>query len=99
LKPFRLRFPTPLKVTCELNARVIKPETLEYPPVCPCCGQELSLHQPDENLPTQLLATCDDCSRWFSLIECSDDGSEILMVELPGRSMIEEIVLKLSLNR
>ena len=94
MKPHRLRLSTPLKLTCELNARVIKPERLEYPPSCPCCGKQLNLHQPDENLPTQLLATCDDCSRWFSLFELSDDAREILMIDLPERSMLEDVVLE-----
>lgn len=99
MKPSQLRVPAPLKVTCELSARIIKPENLDYPPSCPACGQQLSLHQPDEKVPTQLLATCDDCSRWFSLVELSDDAREILMIDFPERSMIADIALRLRVRR
>src|SRR5262249_38254848 len=67
LEPHRLKSASPMKVICELNAQLIKAEKLEYPPACSCCGQELNLHQPDESRPSQLLATCDGCCRWFSL--------------------------------
>ena len=33
--------------------------------VCPGCGCELELHQPDENLADRLLATCGGCQAWF----------------------------------
>jgi hypothetical protein len=92
MKTLRSRLSAPLKLTCELKARVIKPERLEYPPSCPCCGKQLNLHQPDEDLPTQLLATCHGCSRWFSLFELRDDAREILMIDLPERSMLENVV-------
>jgi hypothetical protein len=33
--------------------------------VCPVCGCELELHQPDESLADRLLATCGECKSWF----------------------------------
>ncbi len=32
---------------------------------CPQCEYSLTLHQPDPELPDQLLATCDECKSWF----------------------------------
>jgi hypothetical protein len=83
---------------CELNARLVKAEKLGEPLVCTCCDQELNLHQPDENRPSQLLATCEGCCRWFSLIELNDEDGEMIMIELPGRSVIDEIVARLSVK-
>ena len=34
-------------------------------PSCPNCGSALSIHQPDEELPNRLLATCNCCKSWF----------------------------------
>lgn len=39
-------------------------------PCCPRCDSNLSLHQPDEDLPDRLLATCDFCKAWY----WTDDG-------------------------
>ncbi len=32
---------------------------------CPRCGAELVFHQPDDELPERLLATCSLCKSWF----------------------------------
>jgi hypothetical protein len=34
---------------------------------CPCCGADLSVHQPDPEWPDQLLGTCHECRSWFLL--------------------------------
>jgi hypothetical protein len=83
-----------MKMVLELNARVIDSEAIESPPCCPSCNRTMNLHQPDENLPSQLLATCGFCGAWYSLIELKDDPMEVLMIELPRRSVLEEQVEK-----
>jgi hypothetical protein len=43
--------------------------SLESRALTPCqkCGCELQLHQPDPDLPTRLLGTCEECKSWFLL--------------------------------
>jgi hypothetical protein len=48
----------------------------------------LSLHQPDEDQPAQLLGTCDCCCRWYFLIDCEPDQEETVLFELPSAGMI-----------
>jgi hypothetical protein len=96
LKPYRLKFPSKTKVMYELNARIIKSTSPDHSPVCFHCGGELNLHQPDESLPSRLLATCDGCARWFSLVEINDEDGEILMFELPGKSVVDDIVSRIA---
>lgn len=91
MEPSQTRFLGRMRTMFELNAQIIVLGPSETVPCCPLCEQELSLHQPDENLPSQLLATCDFCSAWYSLIDLNDEGSEVFMVELPGRSVAEEV--------
>jgi len=101
MEPSRTRFPRPMQVSVELTARVIDLEAVDSAPCCPDCDQALNLHQPDERLPDQLLATCDSCFRWYSLFELSDNASEVLMLELPGRSTVtvEEVFLRNGTDR
>jgi hypothetical protein len=91
VEPFPVRFPSPTKVAFELNARVVSSGVIDSTPCCPSCDHGLSLHQPDENRPSQLLATCESCSQWFSIIEFADESGELLMVELPSLSMFEKL--------
>jgi uncharacterized protein YbaR (Trm112 family) len=42
---------------------------------CPRCENELTLHQPDEELADRLLATCEDCKSWF----LTDAGGSVLI--------------------
>ena len=51
---------------------------------CPACQVPLNLHQPDEEQPSQLLGTCDCCSRWFFLVESELDWEGMLLFELPS---------------
>jgi hypothetical protein len=95
VEPLQPRFLGRMRTVFELNAQLIDFGPSGVVPCCPSCEQELSLHQPDENVPSQLLGTCDYCSAWYSLIELNDDGSEVFMVELPGRSIAEEVSEKL----
>jgi hypothetical protein len=48
---------------------------------CPECEAELSLHQPDPQLPNQLLATCGKCKSWY----LTDSQGEAL-TPLTGRT-------------
>jgi hypothetical protein len=61
---------------------------------CPHCNVGLNLHQPDECSPDQLLATCDACFRWYCLMELGDEHENVLMIELPGKAMIEMALAK-----
>ena len=98
MEPFRSRFPSPMKVVLELNARVIDSLAIESAPCCSSCNRKMNLHQPDENLPSQLLATCGFCGTWYSLIELKNDPVEVLMIELPRRPVLEELVGKSRAN-
>src|SRR5262249_49843896 len=51
---------------------------------CPNCEAELTLHQPDLDLPERILATCADCKAWFlsesqagKLSQCAGPGAEL----------------------
>ncbi len=48
---------------------------------CPACECELTLHQPDSELPDRLLATCDECKSWFL---ADSEGTVLIPIpELP----------------
>jgi hypothetical protein len=46
---------------------------------CPQCEAQLTLHQPDLELPDRLLAICDECKSWY----LTDSQAEALTA-LPG---------------
>ena len=33
--------------------------------VCRACGSDLSLHQPDPEMPERILGTCEECKTWY----------------------------------
>jgi len=41
-------------------------------------------------LPSQLLATCDSCQRWYSLFGVGENPNRFLMLDLPDKAMIEK---------
>lgn len=90
MKPTRSRHAAQMKATLELTACMIDMGKEDEVPLCPVCEQVLNLHQPDESLPNQLLATCDACQRWYSLFGTSADSTRFLMLSLPDQSMIDE---------
>jgi hypothetical protein len=90
VEPARSRHPGPMKTMLELTARMIDLAADDTVPRCPHCEQLLNLHQPDESLPNQLLATCDSCLRWYSLFGIGENSNQFLMLDLPDKSMIEE---------
>ena len=98
MEPARSRLTGPMKATMELTARVIHLEIEDTTPCCPLCEQLLNLHQPDESLPNQLLATCNSCARWYTLFGFGENPSQFLMLDLPDKSMIEEARLKNGLD-
>ena len=51
---------------------------------CPMCGERVSLHQPDLDMPDRLLAICGACDAWAFLVEMPD-GDKTLALPLPGR--------------
>jgi hypothetical protein len=55
---------------------------------CPVCQVLLNLHQPDEDQPSHLLGTCDDCSRWFFLVENDVSSDGTLLFELPSADTV-----------
>lgn len=90
MKPARSRHRSPMKTTLELTTRMIDLQAEDSAPCCPLCEQLLNLHQPDESLPNQLLATCDSCLRWYSLFGIGEDSNQFLMLDLPDKSMIDK---------
>ncbi len=90
MKRARSQHPSLTKAMLELTACVINLDQDESSPCCPVCEQVLNLHQPDENLPSQLLATCDSCQRWYCLFGITEDPNRFFMLALPERAMIEE---------
>jgi hypothetical protein len=91
VKPARARHAVPMKATLELTARMIVLGAEDTAPCCPRCKHVLDLHQPDENLPNRLLATCDSCLRWYCLFGTGEDSdsNQFFMLGLPDKSMIE----------
>jgi hypothetical protein len=79
-------------VSVELNVRLIDLGPADSETLCDHCQKPLSLHQPDESIPSQLLATCGSCLRWFSLHEIGVSGSKYIVVELPSTSQVEALV-------
>ena len=90
MEPARSRHPGPMKTMLELTAHMIDLAADDTVPCCPHCEQLLDLHQPDESLPNQLLATCHSCLRWYSLFRIGENSNQFLMLDLPDKSMIEE---------
>jgi hypothetical protein len=90
--PAQARLPASTKLAVELSVHVIHLTRAGSSPCCPECNLPLGLHQPDESAPEDLLATCDGCSRWYFLINRGKHGREDLLLELPSRSIVQEII-------
>lgn len=82
----------PSALTFEVVARPIPADAGTGSLCCPACQVPLDLHQPDEELPTQLLGTCEWCSKWFFLVEIDDDWNGSLLFELPGAEDIRALM-------
>jgi hypothetical protein len=80
-------------MTFKLVARPVSMKPGAHSLCCPDCQIPLNLHQPDEEQPAQLLGTCDDCSRWFFLVEIEPDWNGTLLFELPGAETIRTMLI------
>src|SRR5438067_1038088 len=80
--------PLPHQMTIEWNVSTltISSEGLETPQ-CRECQTALNVHQPDEDRPEQLLATCARCGTWY-LIELGKRKTEAFMFDLPNVTLI-----------
>jgi hypothetical protein len=87
VEPARSNLESPTSMRLELRVRRISLLEAGHGPVCPDCGSPLDLNQPDEELPSELLAVCGSCRRWFLLGE-EDARGEVLLLELPHLSAI-----------
>lgn len=88
VKPSHLDVSQSIPLNFELVARSFTGSCWTNSLCCTSCSVPLNLHQPDEDSPTQLLGTCDCCSRWFLLVESELDGEETFMFELPSAEAI-----------
>jgi len=77
----------------ELVARAVSTNSWANSLCCPDCQVPLNLHQPDEEQPSQLLGTCDCCSRWFFLVETELDWEGTLLFELPSAATIRAMLV------
>jgi hypothetical protein len=92
--PAQARFPRSSKIAVELNALLVHLTRNGTPPMCPNCSHPLDLHQPDENAPGELLATCETCEQWYLLHQLGDQGADLVLLELPSRATVEEFAKK-----
>jgi hypothetical protein len=77
----------------ELVARAVNTGSCANSLCCPDCQSLLNLHQPDEERPSQLLGTCDGCSRWFLLVETDLEWDGTLLFELPSADAIRAMLV------
>jgi hypothetical protein len=92
LQPSRRGLTVPSPVTFELVTRPLTMKPGASPLCCPDCRVPLDLHQPDEEEPAQLLGICDDCSKWYFLVEMEADWNGTLLFELPSAETIREML-------
>jgi len=88
VKPSRFAITRSSPLAFELVARSVSSNGWANSLCCPECQVTLNLHQPDEDQPSQLLGTCDCCSKWFFLVENDVDCDEMLLFELPTAETI-----------
>ncbi len=68
------------------------PAVFEHPVRAEClnCSSELTLHQPDMEMPERLLGVCESCKNWY-LIDLVRDVSQGVMVWLPDSEVVREL--------
>jgi hypothetical protein len=88
VKPSHFAIARSTPLTFQLVARSVSSIAWANSLCCPECEVTLNLHQPDEDQPSQLLGTCDCCSRWFFLVENELDCDDMLLFELPNAEEI-----------
>jgi len=96
VKPSQLTVSESLPVSFQLPASLVRTSSWTHSRCCPNCQVPLDLHQPDEEQPSQLLGTCDDCSRWYFLVESEKDWQGTVLFELPSAKMIRATLAPLT---
>ena len=92
VKPSQLEVSESIPLNVQLVARAMSEGSWTNSLCCTACHVPLNLHQPDEEKPSQLLGTCDCCSRWFVLVESELDWEGMLLFELPSAETIRAIL-------
>lgn len=92
MKPSQVYVSQSIPLSLELDARALSTNSRTRAMCCTTCREPLNLHQPDEENPSQLLATCDCCSQWFLLVECEPEWAGMLMIELPCAEKIRAML-------
>lgn len=82
-------FARPLTINWNVTALEVSGDGIIASALCQKCRKELEIHQPQEDNPQELLATCGECGRWH-LIQVASDSSEAWMFNLPGVDFIRE---------
>jgi hypothetical protein len=57
---------------------------------CLKCSSELTIHQPDINLPERLLGVCESCKHWY-LIDFGSRAKQGVIVMLPDIEFVLEL--------
>jgi hypothetical protein len=83
VRPSHTVLSKPSAMTFELVARPVPMDPGASSLCCPECQIPLDLHQPDEDRPSQLIGTCEWCSKWYFLVEIDPDWNGSLLFELP----------------
>jgi hypothetical protein len=92
MKPSQTVLSKSSALTIEVVARPVPADTGTGSLCCPGCHIPLDLHQPDEELPSQLLGTCEWCLKWFFLVEIDADWNGSFLFELPGADDIRALM-------
>jgi hypothetical protein len=83
-------FPQQMSITWNVTTLNVSDQGLETAR-CRDCRTMLNVHQPDENRPEQLLATCGGCGSWY-LIVVGERDREAFLFDLPNVSLIRAAV-------
>lgn len=81
---------------------ISEPDTTEGGPlVCRKCWSDLILHQPDPQMPEQILGTCDECKTWYlfdgdlKCVEIAPRRTGQGEVRIPNRSPVSSHAIRL----
>ncbi|HEV3163259.1 MAG TPA: hypothetical protein VGZ22_04405 [Isosphaeraceae bacterium] len=58
--------------------------------LCPKCQGPITVHQPDAQLPDQLLGTCDGCGAWY-VLGLMSASNEALVLHLPIHELVQRV--------
>jgi hypothetical protein len=92
MKPSHLDVSQSIPLNFELVGHALSAGSWTNSLSCTTCRAPLNLHQPDEERPSQLLGTCDVCSRWFLVVDSELDWEGMLLVELPTAETIRALL-------